>query len=93
MAKQVEQQAPKIEFPCDNYSIKVVGRKTEDYCEWVLACIKQHAPDLQVDKVQVVESSNGKFQSVRLAICAQSEAHLKTIHADLMASGRVQIVI
>jgi putative lipoic acid-binding regulatory protein len=51
------------------------------------------APDLQLEKVQVVDSRNGSFQSVRLAICAQSEEHLRTIHKALMASGKVQMVI
>ena len=87
------EDAPKIEFPCDNYSIKIVGRKTEDYSAWVIACVKELAPDLVTDKVQVVDSRNGNFQSVRLSICAQSEAQLKTIHDVLMASGKVQMVI
>ena len=85
--------APKIEFPCDNYSIKIVGRKTDDYSAWVIACVKEIVPDLVTDKVQVVDSRNGNFQSVRLSICAQSEAQLKTIHDVLMASGKVQMVI
>ncbi|MCP4788670.1 MAG: DUF493 family protein [Gammaproteobacteria bacterium] len=87
------EQAPKIEFPCDNYSMKVVGRKTADYSDWVIACVQNLAPDLQAHEVQVVDSRNGNFQSVRLAICAQSEAQLKKIHDVLMASGKVQMVI
>ena len=93
MTKQVGQAMPKIVFPCDSYTIKVVGRKTHDYSDWVLACVKQHAPDLPTDKVQIIDSRNGKFQSVRLVICAQSERQLLAIHRDLMASGRVQMVI
>ena len=92
IAKQTD-DAPKIEFPCEGYSIKVVGRKTPEYANWVINSVLQHAPEMAVDKVQVIDSRNGNFQSVRLTICAQSEAHLKAIHDDLIASGKVQMVI
>jgi putative lipoic acid-binding regulatory protein len=92
-ASQTPADDVKIVFPCDNYSLRIVGRKTEDYSAWVIACVKDLAPDLQLEKVQVVDSRNGSFQSVRLAICAQSEEHLRTIHKALMASGKVQMVI
>ena len=92
-SQQASTDDVKIEFPCDNYSLRIVGRKTDDYSAWVIACVKGLSPDLQTEKVQVVDSRNGSFQSVRVAICAQSEAHLKTIHNALMASGKVQMVI
>ena len=34
---KVKPEAPKIEFPCANYSLKIVGRKTVDYHTWVVA--------------------------------------------------------
>ncbi len=85
--------APKIEFPCENYSIRVLGCKTTDYSQWVIDCVQQWAPDLDVSKVEVIDSRNSHFQSVRLLICAQSLDQLQAIHKDLMNSGRVRIVI
>ncbi|MDC9720213.1 MAG: DUF493 family protein [Gammaproteobacteria bacterium] len=85
--------APKIEFPCANYSMKIVGRKTAGYSAWVVQCVSELAPDLDPKKVQVVDSRNGNFQSVRLAIIAKSADHLTQIHQTLMASGKVKLVL
>ena len=46
--------APKIEFPCENYSLKIVGRKTADYPTWVVQCVQQLAPDLDPKKVKML---------------------------------------
>jgi len=91
MANKTE--PPKIEFPCTDYSMKIVGRKTPEYQHWVLECIEQLASGLDRKKVQVVDSRNGTFQSIRLAITADSADHLKTIHQTLMASGKVNLVL
>jgi len=90
---KVKQEAPKIEFPCANYSLKVVGLKTPDYKAWVVQCIQQLASGIDLKKVQVVDSKNGTFQSVRLAITANSEEQLKLIHQTLMNSGKVKLVL
>jgi len=90
---KVKPEAPKIEFPCANYSLKIVGLKTVDYHAWVVECVQRLAPDLDPQKVQVVDSRNGTFQSIRLAVTAHSEDHLKEIHQTLMASGKVKLVL
>ncbi|MFQ3212448.1 DUF493 domain-containing protein [Candidatus Njordibacter sp. Uisw_039] len=90
---KVKPEAPKIEFPCANYSMKIVGRKTADYHAWVVQCVQQLAPDLDPKKVQVVDSRNGTFQSIRVAVTAQSADHLQQIHQTLMASGKVKLVL
>jgi len=90
---KVKPEAPKIEFPCANYSMKIVGRQTADYHAWVVQCVQQLAPDLDPKKVQVVDSRNGTFQSIRVAVTAQSADHLQQIHQTLMASGKVKLVL
>ena len=90
---KVKPEAPKIEFPCANYSMKIVGRKTANYHAWVVQCVQQLAPDLDPKKVQVVDSRNGTFQSIRVAVTAQSADHLQQIHQTLMASGKVKLVL
>ena len=85
--------APKIDFPCENYSLKIVGRKTADYSTWVVQCVQQLAPDLDPKTVQIVDSKNGTFQSIRIAVTAQSAGHLQQIYQTLMASGKVKLVL
>ena len=86
-------EVPKIEFPCANYSLKIVGLKTTDYHAWVMQCVQQLAPDLDPKKVQVVDSRNGTFQSIRLAVTIKSADHLQQIYQTLMASGKVKLVL
>jgi putative lipoic acid-binding regulatory protein len=86
-------EVPKIDFPCANYSLKIVGLKTADYHAWVMQCVQQLAPDLDPKKVQVVDSRNGTFQSIRLAVTIKSADHLQQIYQTLMASGKVKLVL
>ncbi len=90
---KVKPEAPKIEFPCANYSLKIVGLKTANYHKWVVECMQRLSPELDPKKVQVVDSRNVTFQSIRLAVTAQSEDHLKEIHQTLMDSGKVKLVL
>lgn len=85
-------EPPKIEFPCD-YPIKVIGDAAPDFKDFVIECVKQHAPDLQIDKVEVNNSKKARFLSVRLWIVATGEAQLQAIFADLKASGRIHMVL
>lgn len=86
-------EAPKIEFPCEGYPIKVVGHNDDDFRGFVIETVQIHAPDLDISEVTVAESRTGKYLSVRLSITATGEDQLKRLHQDLMASGRVQTVL
>ncbi|GGO78657.1 UPF0250 protein [Marinobacterium nitratireducens] len=88
-----EQQPPKIEFPCPDYPIKVIGHNADDFRGFVIETVQIHAPDLDITQVTVQDSRNGRFQSVRFTITATGTDQLKALHTELMASGRVQMVI
>ncbi len=38
-------EAPKIEFPCANYPVKILGQGKDDYVEVVLEIVRIHAPE------------------------------------------------
>ncbi len=88
-----EQQPPKIEFPCPNYPIKVIGVNSTDFREFVIEIVQIHAPDLDITTVTVQDSNKGTFQSVRFCITATGVEQLERLHQDLKASGRVKMVI
>jgi uncharacterized protein len=88
-----EQQPPKIEFPCPDYPIKVIGVNSADFREFVIEIVQIHAPDLDVTTVTVQDSNKGTFQSVRFSITATGVEQLERLHEDLKASGRVKMVI
>ncbi|WP_210396383.1 DUF493 family protein [Motiliproteus sediminis] len=83
--------APKIEFPCAAYPIKVIGRNQVGFEKLVIDVISVHASDVNHTGAQA--SSNGRFVSVRCHITATGPDQLKAIHKALMATGLVQMVI
>ena len=90
---QKQQEPPKIEFPCPNYPIKVIGQAGEGFADLVIEIVQKHAPDLDSATVTTQPSRNGKFLSVRFKITATGESQLAAIHQDLKDSGKVQMVI
>jgi putative lipoic acid-binding regulatory protein len=84
------QQPPKIEFPCP-YPLKVVGDAAPDFADFVVEVISRHGEISE--RVEVIPSSNGRFQSVRITLIATGEPQLAALHAELKGSGRVHIVI
>ena len=86
-------EAPKIEFPCPNYPIKVVGVNDNDFRGFVIEIVQIHVPDFDLTSVSVQDSRNGSFQSVRFKITAQGVDQLKALHEALIASDRVKMVI
>lgn len=86
-------QAPKIEFPCPNYPIKVIGEAGEDFADLVIQVIERHAPGLDSSTLVVRDSRNGRFLSVQVLITATGIEQLQAIHVDLRATGRVHMVL
>jgi len=85
--------APKIEFPCQNYPIKVVGVMMENYEQVMVDIVRVHAEDCDIERIRVQDSSNGRFRSVTLYITATGKEQLVNIHRDLTAHPNVRMVI
>jgi len=84
---------PKIEFPCANYAIKVIGRNQVGFEALVIDVIRVHAPDVDPSGDAARPSRNGRFLSVRCRITATGPDQLQSIHQALLATGLVQMVI
>lgn len=85
-------QQATIEFPCQ-YPIKVVGEAAPDFKACVLDVLVDAETDYLKETVTVVDSRNGRFQSIRITIHAENEQHLIRLHEALKATGRVQMVL
>jgi hypothetical protein len=88
----VDQQPPKIEFPCD-YPIKVLGRSGLDLMEVIVEVFERHDPGFDRAAVSVRDSSKGTFTAITIVITATGPDQLSALHEDLLATGRVQMVI
>lgn len=86
-------EAPKIEFPCENYPVKVLGHGKEDYDQVVLDIVSVHAPGFDAESIQVRDSKNGRFRAVTVYITATSIDQLRNLHRDLMAHEYIHMVI
>lgn len=85
--------APKIEFPCENYVIKVVSLEVEGIHATLAECFKGHAPEMDTNAVKVNRSSKGRFVSYSFRMLAQNEEQLSALHSDLMAIDAVKMVM
>lgn len=88
----VDQEAPKIEFPCD-YPIKVMGVASETFQQLVLEVVHRHASPVPQDRVTERASAKGNYISVTVVIEATGEEQLNTIFRELMDHENVKIVL
>ncbi len=88
-----EPQAPKIEFPCPDYPIKIMGDAGAELHSCVIEVVNRHAPDFDETRITVRDSSKGRFQSITVFITATGEPQLKSIFEDLKAHSAVKMVL
>jgi len=87
-----DQNAPKIEFPCD-YPIKILGEANSSFVEHVLAVMDNYAPGFDRQKISVRDSSKGRWQSITVTIVATGKPQLESIFAALKTSSSVKMVL
>ena len=88
-----EQQPPKIEFPCADYPIKVLGEASPEMHSYVLEIMERHAPGFDQTRITIAESSKGRFQSLTVWITATGEPQLRAINDDLRISNKIKMVM
>ena len=88
-----EAEAPKIEFPCPDYPVKIMGESGPDYHEFVLSVVERHAPGFDQTRISIRESSKGTFQSITVFITATGEPQLRSLHQDLISSSKTKMVL
>lgn len=86
-------EPPKIEFPCANYPIKVLGQCKDDYVATVIEIVRKHAPDCSDQTLRVNDSSNGSFRAITLYITATGVDQLECLHKELMSHEYVKMVM
>lgn len=92
-ALMVDQDPPKIEFPCSDYPIKVMGFSGADFREYVLGVVEAHAPGFDASLMEIRDSSNGKYQSLTLRITATGPEQLSSLNTELRKNRLVKLVL
>jgi len=83
----------RIEFPCENYPIKIVGEASPDYERLVLEAVESHAPGFDRSGATIRDSKNGRYCSVTVKITATGEDQLKALFEDLKRQPLVRMVL
>lgn len=82
----------KIEFPCLDYPIKVIGDTTVGFTDMVIEILAKYAKT-DLSTLAERQSSNGKYTTVQLHIVATGEDQLRDINSALRATGTVHMVL
>lgn len=91
--RMTEPQPPKIEFPCEDYPIKVLGDAGHELHRVVIEVMTRHAPGFDQTRVTVAQSSKGRFQSITVWITATGESQLSAINSELRAHKATKMVM
>lgn len=84
---------PKIEFPCPDYTIRVMGEASEHFRAHVVEVFERHSPDFDRQTIKIRASSNGRYESVNVVITATGVEQLQAIFVDLKKHPAVQMVL
>jgi putative lipoic acid-binding regulatory protein len=82
----------KIEFPCLDYPIKVIGDTGVGFKDTVIEILAKYAK-IDISTLAERQSSNGKYTTVQLHIVATGEDQLRDINSALRATGTVHMVL
>lgn len=84
---------PKIEFPCPDYAIRVMGESSEHFRAYVVEVFERHAPGFDRETIKIRASSNGRYESINITITATGVEQLQAIFVDLKKHPAVQMVL
>lgn len=88
-----EQEPPKIEFPCPDYPVKVLGDAGQELHSLVIEVMERHAPGFDQTRITIAESSKGRYQSLTVWITATGENQLRAINDELRANKITKMVM
>ena len=88
----MDSQDSPLTFPCE-FPIKAMGLAVDGFEAMVVEIVRQHAPELKDDAVNVRASQGGKYLSVTVVVEASSRAQLDAIYQDLTSCEQVMMAL
>ncbi len=88
-----QNEPPKIEFPCEDYPVKIMGDAGDELLAFVLETTEAFAPSFDRSKVSVKASSKGRFNSITVLITATGVDQLEQYHQALRKNPAIKIVL
>ncbi len=81
-----------LRFPCD-FPIKVMGAGGSTFRTLVVTLVRQHAPDLDEERVRIRDSRTGRYQSVTVVLNARDQSQLDAIYQELSRHPQIRLVL
>lgn len=81
-----------LQFPCD-FPIKIMGARSDDFAQAMVAIVLRHAPDFAGASVEMRASSTGKYLALTCTIRATSQAQLDALYRELSGHPQVKVVL
>lgn len=81
-----------LKFPCD-FTIKVIGTKSDEFESTVLMIIHKHVPNLSNRAIQARPSENGKYLALSITVHIESKDLLDDIYRELSSSPLVLMAL
>ena len=81
-----------IEYP-SLFPIKVMGLKAEGFVEAITAIAVEHDPSFEIERLEMRDSSGGKYQSLTLTVTATSREQLDNLYRALTAHPHAKYVL
>ena len=88
-----EPEAPKIEFPCPDYPVKIIGVSAPGFRETVLNILEKYAPDFDSSRMEITKSRKGNYESMTVGITATGPEQLSDLNTHLRTSALVKMVL
>lgn len=73
---------PLLSFPCE-YTMKIMGKHTEEFEHTVLMILRKHIPDLGEGAVQRRDSANQNYLSLSVQFVARHRDQLDALYRDI----------
>ncbi|MBE2295129.1 MAG: DUF493 domain-containing protein [Phycisphaerales bacterium] len=81
-----------LQFPCE-FPIKIMGTNTPDFRNLVTDLIRRHVIELDETRIQVRDSSAGRYQSLTVVVDVHSRAQLDAIYRELSGHPDITMVL
>lgn len=89
---EIDEQAPKIEFPC-LYPIKIIGVAVEEFQGLVVEVVERHTGKITAELITARRSRHQQYVSITVTIAATGMIQLQNIFEDLKRIEHVKIVL
>lgn len=93
MSQDKQAEPPKIEFPCKDYPVKILGDAGDELFDFVCEITEVYAPGFDRSKVVIKSSSKGRFNSITVFITATGVDQLSAYHKALKENSAIKIVL